>query len=395
MWTGAWHTRSHSSRPRYGRLLWAAIVLLAGSGEAGAVPYLPSDDSVILAHVPRGAAYAARPMAQQTEARLDVALPLAQFYIGQARATGDLRFLGYADAVLAPWLRASPADPSVLVLHATILQSRHSFSAALRELDLALQSRPDDAQGWLTRATVLRVLGRYAEAETSCERMSHRADAELTTLCVQSVQALQGQLPAAYDLLRSLPTRTLTGAAAAWRYSELGEMALALGDEASAGHWFAECLTVQPDDTYTRAAYADLLLRGGRAADVLPLLRGYESMEPLLLRLVIAQQRLHDPHGTETRALLAGAFMVEEQRGEAIHRREQARFLLDVEQRPAAALAAAVANWQVQHEPEDVLILLRAASAAGQPLAAEGAREFVRVHHTQDVRFLPYLESAR
>ena len=54
------------------------------------------------------------------------------------------------------------------MLHASILQSRHSFEAALVELDEALRARPDDAQAWLTRATVLRVLGRYSEAASAC-----------------------------------------------------------------------------------------------------------------------------------------------------------------------------------------------------------------------------------
>jgi tetratricopeptide (TPR) repeat protein len=393
MWNAALRRRGRTSRPFCGRLVMAAMVLLAATIGAGASPYIPATDGAVLAHVPPGAAYAISPGGPQADARLDVALPLAQFYISQARATGDLRFLGYADGVLTRWLRVAPPNPNVVVLHATILQSRHSFSDALRELDAALQSRPDDAQAWLTRATVLRVLGRYSEAETSCERMSTSAGPELTTLCVQAVRALQGQLPVAYEALRKLPAATLSGSAAAWRYSELGEMAQALGDDAAAEHWFTAGLKVQPDDSYTRAAYADLLLRRGGWVEALALLRGYESMEPLLLRIAIAQQRLTDPHSTQTRALLASAFTVEEQRGDAIHRREQARFLLDVEERPQAALAAAIANWQVQHESEDVLILLRTASAAGQPKAADAARDFVRLHGIQDVRFVPYLEA--
>ncbi len=44
--------------------------------------------------------------------RVDVAIPLAQFYIRQSRsASGDLRYLGYAQAVLATLgdTRATPA----------------------------------------------------------------------------------------------------------------------------------------------------------------------------------------------------------------------------------------------------------------------------------------------
>jgi hypothetical protein len=171
-------------------------------------------------------------------------------------------------------------------------------------------------------------------------------------------------------------------------------MAQSLGDERAASHWFVECLQLAPDDLYTRAAYADLLLQQGRAVDTLELLKGFESMEPMLLRMAIAQRQLNDPQLPETRALLANAFAVEEQRNEAVHRREQARFLLDVEAQPSAALAAARQNWQVQREPADLLILLRAAHAAHQNGAAAAAAQFANLHAIEDVRLRPYLEPA-
>ena len=382
-----------SRRPRFlrGRRAAAAVLAIVVVARVGATPYVPDNDAEVLAHLPPGATHTSLQARQQAGARRDVALPLAQFYISQARASGDLRFLGYAEGVLAPWLQRSPPDPAGLVLQATILQSRHSFDAALSDLDRALRARPEDAQGWLTRATVLRVLGRYDEAQVSCERLL-AGDAAVAQLCTQSLRALSGHLQSAYDAVRKLPQQSLSVAARAWRYSELGEMAQSLGDEGAAAHWFVECLQLAPDDLYTRAAYADLLLQQGRAADALTLLKGFDSMEPMLLRIAIAQRQLNDPRLPETRALLANAFAVEEQRGEAVHRREQARFLLDVEAQPSAALAAAQLNWQVQREPADLLILLRAAQAAHQSAAAAPAAQFANLHSIEDVRFLPYLE---
>jgi hypothetical protein len=119
---------------------------------------------------------------------------------------------------------------------------------------------------------------------------------------------------------------------------------------------------------------------------VLQLLAGYESIEPALLRIVIAQTRLADPRGARSRTLLADAFAIEQRRGDGVHRREQARFLLDVEQRPDAALVAARQNWRVQREPDDALILLRCARAAQQPAAAAPVRQFLQQQGLQDVR---------
>jgi tetratricopeptide (TPR) repeat protein len=376
------------------RVLFAVLaVTLVGTSAAS--PYVPRNDAEVLAELPPGAGHVAAPELQLTRARLDVALPLAQFYIERSRSTGDLRYLGYAEATLRPWLARSPVVPSVLVLQATVLQSRHSFATSLVALDRALVAQPDNAQAWLTRSTILRVLGRYPEASTSCERLSKAADPAVTTLCMESLRGLTGHLQSAYARLGAMPLQYLSGSARAWRYSELGEMAERLGRDGEAEQWFIAGLKLAPDDFYMRAAYADLLLRTGRNAAVPRLLNDYRSMEPMLLRIAIAASRLGDGREAEATALLANAFAVEQQRGDPVHRREQARFLLDVEQRPEQALAAARANWDVQREPEDALIFIRAAEAAHRDLAAAPAVSFVRDAKLEDVRLGAYLASAK
>src|SRR5262249_9716742 len=114
--------------------------------------------------------------------------------------------------------------------------------------------------------------------------------------------------------------------------------------------------------------------------------KGQETLEPLLLRIAIAQKAVGDPALHRSRAQLSAAFAAEAQRGDGVHRREEARFLLDIEDDPQAALMAAQGNWKVQHEADDVLVMLRAARAAGVPRAADSARAFVRQNRMQDVR---------
>jgi len=376
-------------------LLGAVLVGMAQIGVAWSTPRIPSSDAQVLADLPVGARHESAAARELTRSRFDVALPLAQFYVSRSRATGDLRYLGYAEAVLQPWMQRSAVPAAVRVLEATILQSRHAFGAALAQLDLALQDQPDNAQAWLTRATVLRVLGRYDEAMASCMHLAAQADSAITGLCQESLRGLTGHLHSAYAALISLPQQGLAAEARAWRYSELGEMAERQGDDAAAEHWFGEGLQLAPEDFYMRAACADLLLRQHRAAETLQLLAGYESMEPMVLRIVIAQKLLGDGRGAQDRAMLSGVFEVEQQRGEAVHRREQARFLLDVEQQPEAALAAAQENWRVQREPDDVLILLRSAQAAHRPEAALPALLFMQQQSLEDVRLEPYRQGLR
>jgi tetratricopeptide (TPR) repeat protein len=332
-------------RPRMlrGRLvvLCAAAVLGAAylpGAQAG--PHVPGSDSTVLAELPAGTRHA------------DV----------------SARRLAQASAV-----------PDVLVLQATLEQSRHEFSASLATLDRALATRPNDPQALLIRATVLRVLGRYPEAGAACERFATLVDSRLGALCIQSLRGLTGEVESAYSALTQISPQGWRNSEKSWLYSELGR-------EADAERWFEQDLKLVPTDVYVRAAYADLLLRQSRPADALTLLQGQDSFEPLLLRMAIAQRRLRDSRQALSIARLRAAFAAEEQRGESVHRREQARFLLEVEDEPALSLAAALENWKVQREPDDVLVLVNAARAAGRPAAAEPALEFMRAEGLRDVR---------
>jgi tetratricopeptide (TPR) repeat protein len=382
-------------------ILWVILLgLLAGVGNAR--PFIPQDDSTVLAEVSPGTRHTELAARQVASKRLDVALPLAELYIKRARSTGDLRFLGYAEAVLEPWVgaaagsapgatrRSAPGSATIsadaLVLHATVLQSRHDFLRALSVLEQARTLRPDDAQAWLTSATVLRVLGRYEQSLSACDQVAVRADPVVAELCRQSVRGLTGDLPSAYAAISQISSQGMPAEERAWRESELGEMAVRLGKDDEAERWFRNGLRSSPGDFYIRASYADLLLRNGRAQEALTLLKDQETLEPLLLRIAIAQKMLRDPRLSDSSARLAAAFAAEAQRGEGIHRREEARFLLDVQNNPRAALAAAQENWRVQHECDDVLVLMRAAQAAGMPQAADPAAAFVHEHGMQDVR---------
>jgi tetratricopeptide (TPR) repeat protein len=361
----------------------AVAVLALWAGTAAGKPFIPADDSVVLAEVTPGARHSELVTRQIAAHRLDVALPLAQLYIKQSRTSGDLRFLGYAEAVLEPWVGTDAKSADALVLHATVLQSRHDFSGALTVLQRARELRPHDAQAWLTSATVLRVMGEYERALMACEKIT---DPVVVQLCKQGVRGVSGSLSSAYAAIQQIDSQGMGPEERAWRDSELGEMAVRIGRDVEAEHWFQNGLRASAGDLYIRAAYADLLLKNGRAAEVLVLLKGQESLEPLLLRIAIAQKMLREPALERSSERLATAFATEAQRGDGVHRREEARFLLDVRGDARAALGAAMANWKVQREADDVLVLIRAAQAAGTPQAAQPATEFVREHGMQDVR---------
>ena len=124
-------------------------------------------------------------------------------------------------------------------------------------------------------------------------------------------------------------------------------------------------------DPYLLGAYADFLLDQDRPGEVLELLEDESRIDPLLLRLALAERRLGAATFDEHVALLQDRFDAARRRGDSVHLREEARFTLHLLDRPGEALELARRNWATQREPADARILLEAALAASKPAAAQ------------------------
>jgi tetratricopeptide (TPR) repeat protein len=349
------------------RITAAGIALVSlATVVAGASPYLPADDASVLERVPERsdlerlaplrAAVAADP------GDLGASLALATGYIGIGRRNSDPRFIGHAQAALSPWLSRPHPPERVLVLEAIALQYLHQFDPALALLERALELEPLDSQAWLTRATILELRGDYTGARRACARLVRTADEFSALTCLGSVAGRNGELASSYRTLQSagLDPR-LPAALRAWRLSVVAEMAERLGDDRTAEVHLRAALQVAGDDPYVKAAYADLLLRTGRAPEVIALLSGSEAQDPLLLRLAVAGHRLGTPEAVRWTKAFEERLRTAESNPDNTHLRERAMYLLEVRGDAAAALDSAERNWAVQREPADLRIYARAA----------------------------------
>ena len=349
------------------RMTAAALALALAAGIAAASPYVPANDATVLERVPERsdlerltplrAAVAADP------GDLQASLALATGYIGIGRRNSDPRFIAHAQAALALWL-ARPRPPErVLVLEAITLQYLHQFDPALALLDQALALEPLDAQAWLTRASLLELRGDYAGARRACARLVRAADDFTALTCLGSVAGRNGELAASWRALQASSglTARLPAALRAWRLSVVAEMAERLGDDRAAEAHLRAALQAATDDPYVKSAYADLLLRTGRAPEVIALLAGSEAQDPLLLRLAIAGHRLRSPEAARWTQAYEERLRTAERDHDNTHLREQAMYLLEVHGDAAAALESARRNWAAQREPADLRVYARAA----------------------------------
>jgi hypothetical protein len=186
---------------------------------------------------------------------------------------------------------------------------------------------------------------------------------------------MTGEAPAAYEFLeQALREQDVGDELAVWLETLAAETAATLGaDDAALDHYRAAIALRVPPSIYLLTAYADGLLRAGRAADVVDLLESAPPADPILLRLALAQKRAGESSDGNVERLRYRLELAL-QGVESTHAREAAYFALNLLDRPELALERALANWQTQREPIDARLVLEAALAAGR---AEDARPVV------------------
>ena len=375
--------RVHSSLRLASFALLASLTL---APPVRATPFLPASDGQVLEVLP---ARAGEPRMQELRrwrealARqpqdLDTALRLARRYMEEVAGEGDPRFVGYAQAALAPWWNEPDPPPGVRVRRAVILQFGHQFDAALADLDAALRREPANGEAWAWSAAIRMVQARYAEARQACGQLAPLASPLIASACVASVDSVTGKAAKAASDLQAALARSPAAAAEErlWALTRLAETRERLGQPAEAEAAYRSALALGVPDVYLLAAYADFLLDRQRPAEVLTLLKDKGRADLLLLRLALAAKALGDPALASWRQDLAARFEAARRRGDSTHEKEEARFALALQEDAPRALSLARSNFSIQREPADARVLLEAARAARQPEAAAPALDWM------------------
>lgn len=373
------------------------LTLLSCAGTVAAAPYVPAADSQVLERLPfrpndptaREIA-ALRAQLQRDPRNLNAAVQLATSYYKLVAAEGDPRFLGYAQAALAPWWQL-PAPPiEVQMLRAMIRQFQHGFEGAISDLTKVIERDSGRADAYSIRAMLHIVQARYPQARSDCSEIRRTGSDLIATGCEAMVDGLTGKMNAAYGTLLAAYQKSpnATTAERMWIAIRLAELAQRQGRNEVAESHFKQALGMGITDTFLLAAYSDFLLDQKRPAEVEALLRDKTPSDALLLRLVFAERTLGLPNAKARADALAARFAAARLRGETVHEQEEARFILQIENEPKKALAVAIDNWKVQREPRDARIYMEAALAAKDPAAAQPVLQWLDESKIEDATLI-------
>jgi tetratricopeptide (TPR) repeat protein len=379
---------SHSVIPINLKVVLALVFVWAWlfAAQLQASPRMPTDSTEVLERLPlRPGDKSARELADLRAAVVLAAkqasgdpLPatqLAERYYDLAVARGDPRYVGYADAVMAPF--ALSQAPAVLAMRGQLRQYRHDFEGAQADFANALRADPQFASAHAWRGAIFLVQANYTAAETECEALKALRRVTLYGGCIGLVRAYGGQMETGFAALQRALDETQEAGNRLWLLARMGEVAAWRGQAAKAEKYYRAALALDIEDGYLLAAWSDFLLDQNRPAEVVKWLAKWETSDGLLLRLALAETALKLPAANAHVQALADRFAAARMRGDTTHRAEEARFELQLMGNSAASVAIAAANYKVQREPRDARALFEAAIAARDVAAAQPVRDWL------------------
>jgi len=314
--------------------------------------------------------------------------------IANSRREGQVEDLKKAEELLAPFLKSENPSEKILLLHATILQRNHHFKEALIVLKQVLQRNPKSAEAWLIQSTIQTVMGKYEKARKSAIPLFALAPRLIAVTAGTVASSLSGGLKKSYDLLAKVVHEEQSEAVETrvWALGTLAEMAVRLGKLELADKHFQKAHQLDRRSPWLTRSFADHLLNTGRPEFVLRLLENRE--EHFLLHWLLAARAVHGKTD-EWQETLARYQKVQGAGHGHAHGREAARFQLEVKKNAHAALHAIKYEVGSQREPDDLLIALRCARAAGDKTFFKELAAWIQQEKLEDVRLAKLISSGQ
>jgi hypothetical protein len=396
---------NHAAPERRRSLRWVLLGCVAASA-LHAEPYTPVSDDEVVERLPAGFR---RAEARQDQDRLAndpenlrESLALAASYLETARAEGDGRYFGFAQAVLSPWWDRDPIPTEVLFFRGRIRAGLWAFEPAGRDLDRLTALEPHHVGAQRLRFDIALCRGEWELAEQLLTRASAVTPGDDWVLARARLARLRGPVSSAESWvtswLDSTPTLRLEERHAA--LGLLADLALQSGRADLARQRFEAQRSLGRRDVSATVAYGDFLLDQGEPAAVIEMANDEAASAAVALRLVVALDLLSRDDAASSirdrRQALADQarqqLESQERRGDPSGLPESVYYRLRIEKSAGEAVSQARDLWSLRRELGDARWALSAAVAARELGLGRAVADWIRTNHIADARLKPLVE---
>ncbi len=363
-----------------GFLLKSPILIMLATVALGAAPtlaqtrYTPQESAVMLSTGGTGQKDAAelREALQRWRAdpqNLRLATDTARQAILAAIQQGDLRWLGNAKAMLAPWWTAQDLPSGTLFVRALVRQGAHDFKEALADLDAAIAKDPEQPEHWAWRFAIYLVMADMTRAKNECSAIGQRFGPTEQASCDAVLLYRTGSPEKAIVLLERLSRHPdyQGRQAQEWLAFHWGEAYRVAGDRAKARKIWEAQLNKGIGGHAVRVALIDLLNSEGQYADAWKINTTMPRSDALLVAAIQSSLGLKNGKDGALRSEFNQRLSQQSARGDSPNERPMIKFTLSVEGKAREALAMAQQAWATEREPADALLFARAAIESGAP----------------------------
>ena len=219
---------------------------------------------------------------------------LLSLYITTAKTKSDPRYMGYAQALLKPYLKTNESSYMLQMHNIDILQYNHHFDEALSKLKKLTDKNSREAKPYLITASIYQAQEKYAKALSACKQLIFRSSHLLSTTCITTMNSKLGKLESSYTLLDATYEKSSSQEVneKLWALGSLADMSLRLQKTEQSKAYLLEALALNSEDYFIRKKLADIYLNEKKFEQVVDILEKYSYVDSLLIRLSIAKKSL-------------------------------------------------------------------------------------------------------
>jgi len=344
--------------------------------------FLPASSAVVLAssvYAKEGRLSRLRQLDQTRRAQpqnLDAVLAYARAVFTLGLNEGDLRWYGSAKAALEPWLNAEQLPAEGYFLRGLIKQGFHDFRGGLGDINraIALDAHQTEFWSWRFALHLLQADISLASEDTAeIARLFGEAEADIYRAILlyrtgQPFQAVQMLTRA----IRSPQNQDVSSQD--WLSFHLGEAHRVAGQTEQAIAIWEDRLKLNGQSHLLRLSLAELLNQQGRYAKAQAIALNQTDIpsltDALLMQALLASRGAKDGREVVLAQQMEARLQAQALRQEKLIERPKLIYQIDYGKDLAAGLALSIENWQLQREPADAVLFVKAALALGQAQAA-------------------------